>query len=79
MPQINVHTPFLLSLKTGVRHAFAVGTHEVTPEVASHWYTLEHAHVVEEEKQEAGPEATGETVKPKAKRKGKGKTAEVSE
>jgi hypothetical protein len=49
MPQIEVHKPFLLNLPDGSKLHFTAGSHNVEHQVSSHWWTLEHASVIEVE------------------------------
>lgn len=71
MKKIQVFKTFLLNLANGTSRKFEVGLHEVEAAVASHWYTLAHATVVEAEKVETEVIAEIKAVEAKLTKKGK--------
>ncbi len=62
MQTINVHTPFVVTHDDHSKQAFAKGLHDVTPEMAAHWYVRAHSEPVAAK--EATPtEAEAEALK----------------
>ncbi len=65
MPKIHVHKAFRLQTSMNAWTPFEPGVHDVSEEVAGHWYTREHASVLEDApeatKQAEDAEAVGET------------------
>jgi len=58
--RIIVNKAFTLTTKDGKRHEFAVGVHDVSKDVAEHWYTKAHA--------EPAGEANGSKEEDKSKK-----------
>jgi hypothetical protein len=80
---IEVRKPFLLNLQDGRKIHFTVGQHEVAHCIAEHWWTLEHASVVEVEAENAEPISERVADEPvaaapaKSKKRSKGKPQEA--